>query len=308
MPVDVIGKFLIKLRFFMKCRILYIFIGFQLFISLGFGQERDLFHNQSEIEKKQKDYNKLKSGWNLGLDAEFTVTQTAYQDWEAGGTNLFVWTAGSEGTAIYDTTSWNWATESKLRYGLARQNGKATRKTDDIIDLESVATLKENKLLNPYFSMNFRTQMSAGYKYSDEGSEKISDFLDPGYLTGGVGVGYSPKKSFRTRIGLASRTIITRNYHEYADGENIQTEAGLQWVTHVERKFWDKLLLKSRLKLFSSFDQFEKGNIDWDTLLQFSLTKYIIINMQTYLIYQPEISLRTQLKEILSVGLRYTFI
>jgi len=150
--------------------------------------------------------------------------------------------------------------------------------------------------------------MTAGYKYSEEKNEKISDIFDPANLWCGLGIGYSPTKTFRTRIGLASQTIITRKYNDYADGREIKTDSGLQWVTHVERKFLNHFLFKSRLKAFSSFNNFEKGNIDWDSLLQISLTKYIIINLHTFLIYQPRMSVHTQIKEILSVGLRYSFI
>jgi hypothetical protein len=273
-----------------------------------YGQNDDLFNHEKKIEKKQKDYNKLDRGWNLGLSSELTITQTSYHNWEAGGVNVFVWNTATAGTAIYDTTAWNWATESKIRYGQSRQNSKEPRKTDDLIDFESVVTHKNNQLLNPYASVNFNTQMSPGYRYSDEDKAKISDFFDPAFLFLGLGVGFSPSKTFRTRIGLASRTTFTNHYNDYADGQRIKWESGLQWITHVERRFFSKLLIRSRLKVFSAFTSSEKTNIDWDNLLQLNVLKYLVINFQTYVLYQPEILKRTQLKEVLSIGLRYSFI
>lgn len=268
----------------------------------------DLFSHDKKIAKKQKDYNKLQKGWNLGLNSAFTVTQTAYKDWSPGGSNVFVWTSTLNGTAIYDTTHWNWANESQIVYGYSKQNGEVSRKTNDLIDFESVVTFKKKQYLNPYLSLNFRTQMAPGYKYKDKTKSKISDFFDPAFLTNGLGIGYSPTKMFRTRLGLASQTVFTNKYTDYADGDKIQIDSGLQWVTHAERKLWESLLIRSRLQLFSSFDNIKGGNITWDTLMQASITKYIVVNLQAFMVYDRRVSLRAQFKEVLSIGLRYDFI
>ncbi|NOX87852.1 MAG: DUF3078 domain-containing protein [Calditrichaeota bacterium] len=271
-------------------------------------QNKALLDHLKKIEKKQKNYNKLKPGWNLNLSTSLTVTQTAYHQWASGGSNVFVWVADFNGSAIFDTTNWNWANESKVVFGQSKQNGELSRKTDDLIDFESVLTFKQKKYLNPYVSMNFQTQMAPGYRYEKETRVEISDFFDPAYLTNGIGVGYSPKKTFRTRVGFAARTTFTNEFQNYAKNKKINIESGLQWVTHAERRFWDHFLVRSRLNLFSSFERFEYGNIYWDTLMQASLTKYIIINIQTLVIYDAKVSKKTQVKEVLSVGLKYTFI
>ncbi|APF17830.1 hypothetical protein Calab_2287 [Caldithrix abyssi DSM 13497] len=272
------------------------------------GQNKALFEHLKKVEKKQKNYNKLQPGWNLNLSSTLTVTQTAYHQWAAGGSNVLVWVAGIDGTAILDTVNWNWANESKILFGKARQNGEPARKTDDLIDLESVLTYKKKEFLNPYISLNLRTQMAPGYKYEAERRIKISDFFDPAYFTSGVGVGYSPKKTFRTRIGLAAQTTFAHQFTQYAKDKKWNVESGIQWVTHAERRFWEKLLIRSRLNMFSSFEKFEYGNIFWDTLVQASITKYIIVNIQTLVLYDAKVSKKTQLKEVLSIGIKYTFI
>ncbi len=271
-------------------------------------QQKELFEHEKKIQKKQKKYNQLEPGWNLSLISNVTVTQTAYKKWEAGGSNVFVWATGMDGSAIYDTLQWNWASEMRLKYGNSKQNGQPSRKTDDVVDVESVVTYKENRYLNPYFSLNFLTQMAPGYKYKDDRKETISDILDPAYLTNGLGIGYAPKKTFRTRLGLAGRTVFTRNYNNYADGEQINFESGLQWVTHAERTFREKILLRSKLNLFSPFSDLNFSSIYWDTLIQASITKYIIVNLQTFVVYNKKASPYTQIKEVLSVGLSYRFI
>ncbi len=279
-----------------------------LLIGLAGAQDKELIKHLDQIEKKQKNYNKLRPGWNLNLYSTLTVTQTAYHNWEAGGSNLFVWVAALNNSAIYDTTNWNWANESKVLFGRSKQNGEAPRKTDDLIDIESVLTYKKKEFLNPYVSLNFRTQMAPGYLYEKTGRTKTSDFLDPAYLTNGVGIGYAPKKTFRTRIGFAARTTFAKKFKTYAKNKSVAIESGIQWVTHAERRLWDRIFIRSRLNVFSSFEKLDYRNIYWDTLLQASVTKYIVVNLQTWVLYDPKVSVKTQVKEVLSIGIKYTFI
>ncbi len=271
-------------------------------------QSKQLIQHLKQIEKKQKNYNKLKPGWNLNLSTSLTVTQTAYHQWASGGSNVFVWTGGFHGSAILDTVKWNWANETKVIFGQSKQNGGKPRKTDDLIDFESVLTYKEQKYLNPYISLNLQTQMAPGYKYEKKSRTRISNLFDPAYVTNGIGVGYSPKKTFRTRAGLAVQTTFAREFTNFSKGKKTNIESGLQWVTHAERRFWGHFLVRSRLNIFSSFENFEYGNIFWDTLMQASLTKFIILNLQTFVIYDAKVSKKTQVKEVLSIGLKYTFI
>ncbi len=293
----------------MKYLIICLTVGVVL---MGFGQSfaqnKKLLEHLKQIEKRQKDYNKLQPGWNLNLGVSLTVTQTAYHQWASGGSNVFVWTTGLNGSAILDTTHWNWANEAKIIFGQSKQNGELPRKTDDLIDFESVLTFKKKEYLNPYVSLNFQTQMAPGYKYDKETRVKISDAFDPAYLTNGLGVGYSPKKTFRTRIGLAARTVFANKFPVFDGGKSGSVESGLQWVTHAERRFWGNVLIRSRLNIFSSFENFEYGNIFWDTLMQASLTKYIIVNLQTFVVYDAKVTRKTQVKEVLSIGLKYTFL
>ncbi len=289
-------------------KIIVFFVVIMTLVQPGFAQNKNLLEHLKQIEKKQKNYNKLQPGWNLSLSTSLTVTQTAYHQWAAGGSNVFVWTGGFNGSAIFDTTFWNWANEAKVIFGQSKQNGEAPRKTDDLIDLESVLTYKQKEYLNPYVSLNLQTQMAPGYRYEKENRIQISDTFDPAYLTNGIGIGYAPKKTFRTRFGLAARTTFARKFVNFDQGKKVGVESGLQWVTHAERRFNKYFFVRSRLNLFSSFEKFEYGNIFWDTLMQASLTKYIIVNLQTLVVYNAKVSKKTQFKEVLSIGLKYTFI
>jgi hypothetical protein len=133
-------------------------------------------------------------------------------------------------------------------------------------------------------------------------------FFDPAYLINGLGIGYNPQKTFRTRFGLATRTIVTRYFHDFAEGEAVKFDSGMQWSTFLEKRFNKILLIKSRLQIFSSFNKIEDGNVSWDSNFEAAITKYIVVNLQIYLILDANISPYTQIKEVFSVALKYKII
>ena len=89
------------------------------------------------------------------------------------------------------------------------------RKSADEIRLETVLSLRKEVLVNPYMALSLRTQFAPGYKYSDkENRLQTSDFMDPGYFTQSMGLGYSPFKGLKTRIGFALKETLTRKFPE----------------------------------------------------------------------------------------------
>ena len=288
----------------MKCIVLSLLVC----STLIFAQDKELIDYHKKVEKIQKESEKLKPGWNNQLQSSLTLTQTSYHNWESGGSNVFIWMVNIDGSTILDTTDYSWANYLNLFYGSSVQNGNDSRKTNDLLELESVFSLKNSSLLNPYLSAYFRSQITPGYKYEEDMREKISAFFDPAYLVNGLGVGYEKDRLLRTRIGYASRIVFTQKYNNYADGKEISYNHGLQWVSRIETKLLENILFKTKLDVFSTFDTIKDTNVNWDTLLQASLTDYIVVNLQTLLIYDPKILRKAQIKEVLSVGLSYNFI
>ena len=156
--------------------------------------------------------------------------------------------------------------------------------------------------------MDFRSQFAPGYKYYEEGKEQVSDIFDPAYLVNGIGVGYEKDRLLRTRIGIASRLVFTNRYNSYADGKHIKYDAGLQWVSRVEKNLLDNCIFKTKLDVFTSLEDMREVNLNWDTNLELSVISYVVVNLQTLVVYNPQFSSKAQIKEILSVGLKYDFI
>ena len=66
--------------------------------------------------------------------------------------------------------------------------------------------------------------------------------------------------------------------------------------------------IKSRLNLFSPFEDLRFSSITWDTSVQASVTKYIVVNLHTLMLLDKKASPHTQPKEVLGIGLSYRFI
>ena len=82
-----------------------------------------------------------------------------------------------------------------LGYGLMKEEGNQSVKTDDKIDFSSKYGLKGKGKIYYTLLFNFRTQMTNGYKYPDT-DNAISTFMAPGYLTLALGADYKPNDKF----------------------------------------------------------------------------------------------------------------
>lgn len=191
----------------------------------------------------------------------------------------------------------------------------SSKKSVDEIKLESVFTYKMNLYVNPYLAATGETQFYQGYNYTDTGRVAISNFLDPGYFTQSAGIGFSPNDQFKTRLGAALKETITKKYPvPYADDpetdkvEKTKVEFGAESVTDFSRKLAENILLTSKLELFSNLKGVDQIDVKWDTILSAKVAKYVDVNFNVKLFYDKDISKKRQLKQMLALGLTYSFL
>ncbi len=251
--------------------------------------------------------------WKHALVAQLTLTQVSYTDWSQGGDNALAYALTIDGKEEHDLPKTNWTTTYKFAFGQARLGDKGIRKTDDIINLESVYKYKLDVLVNPYVSLAALTQFTKGYKFDANNiGLEVSDFLDPLYLTEAAGVAFQPIPQVKTRLGLALREVIVRNHYEYtddpatADTEKTKTEGGLQSVTEVNWPINDQVLLTSKLDLFDAFKKMDQIIMRWDNVIAAKLSKVFSMNFSLNLINEAPVTPRTQVRETFALGISYT--
>ncbi len=252
-------------------------------------------------------------GWKHSLVAGLTLTQVAYTDWAQGGDNALAYTFSADGKSANDLEQTNLTNIYKLAFGQARLGSQGLRKTDDIIDLSSVLTIKLNSYVNPYVAATVKTQFAKGFVYDASGNgTQVSQFFDPAYLTQSAGAGIQPSKEVKTRLGIALREIVTNRFNQYADDpatidvEKVSVNGGLESVTNVDWSMDENLLLSSQLELFDPFKHLDEVIVRNTTTLTAKVNKYVTAILNVQVINEKHISPRTQIKEAISLGLSYT--
>lgn len=253
-------------------------------------------------------------GWKRQIAGQFSLAQSTFDNWSQGGDDALAWQASLLTQYNNDQADYNWANTAKLAFGQINSGDTGIRKSVDEIMLESVWSYKLKIEINPYVAAKGETQFTAGYDYKSDPPAQISNFMDPGYITESVGLGYAYQDWIKTRLGFAVRETVTRDYALlYADNpdtaeiEKIKTVPGLESVTDLNLKLTDILLFTSKLEIFSNLKAVDQAIVRWDNLFTASISKWINVGFNIQLLYDKSFSTRRQLKEALTTGITYTF-
>ena len=161
-----------------------------------------------QTQQEQPEY-----GWKKEIVATLNLTQASFDNWKQGGESSLAWQTSLDMNFDLDEEKHGWANSVKFELGFAKIAGEAARKSADDIKMESVYTRKLGHLLNPFVAVTAQTQFVAGFEFDDNDNKmKISKFLDPGYFTQSLGLGYSPGENFKTRLGATLKETITSDF------------------------------------------------------------------------------------------------
>ena len=276
----------------------------------------------------------------LGLN----LSQTALENWAGGGESALAFTALSKlgKTVEKGPRSTAWGIDVAL--GLLRQQG-SWRKTDDRIVLTGQwnAAIK-SKLNGGRLSalIDARTQFLPGYAVVDglpDRSERISDFMSPGYLVGAAG--FAPKQGDRHQFFLSpitgkvtvlmDDTLASVGAFGVPQGQHVRLELGgyLRW--NLKWSLMENVTWTHQIDLFSNYlDSPENIDVNWTGLLELKINASLRTTISTHLIYDNDVLLEkepartetndqgvtveiparigpgTQFKEVLSVGFSYS--
>jgi len=260
----------------------------------------------------QLDTTKLVIGWNHGISASLNLNQVAFSNWSSGGDNSLSYNATVIGKSINDQEKTSWTNNYKFGFGQASLGDQGLKKTDDIIDLESIRDFKPKTYVKPYMSVTFKRQFTTGYEYiGDSIKTPISTFLDPAYSRQAIGIGFIPLPELKTRVGLAVRETFTNMYSRWADDpstpeiERTKIEGGIEWVTEATVTIDDNLLYTSKLETFAAFKTFDKWGIYNDNIVTAKISKLINVTFNVTIRYEEFILAKTQIREGLALGISY---
>jgi hypothetical protein len=282
------------------------------------------------------------TSWKKEGLISLNFTQVSLSNWAAGGQNSIAGLALFNYIDNYNDGKNTWDNAISLGYGLTQNGSDDAIKSEDKIDLAT--KYGRHAFGDWYYSalLGFKTQFTDGFNYPND-SDKISTFMAPGYLTLALGMDYKPNDNFSMFISpLAGRVIFVTDddladagafgvdpaeYNEFGErvekGDNMRFEFGALLKAVYKKDIMENINLLTKLELFSNYRE-DPQNVDvnWEVLLAMKVNKYITVSVSTQLLYDDntiitvdndddgiidEAGPRTQFKEVLGVGLAYTF-
>ncbi len=268
---------------------------------------------------------KKDSSWTLGGMAALNLSQINLSNWAAGGENAIGFDVSFAYSADYKKNKHLWQNRLELAYGLNKTETDGSKKTNDKIYFSSTYGYELAK--NLYFSsmVNFNSQFAKGYDYKAEPKELISRFMSPGYLMGGVGLTWNPKKYFTATFSALSwrGTFVTsdelseQGAYGVTPGKHLFSEMGGNLKLEVNYEFLKNMTIYSRADFFSNYLEDAKNvDVRWDVMLNMKVNKWFSANISTNMIYDNDTKIAQkdgtkgpclQFKEVLGVGFQVNF-
>lgn len=298
------------------------------------------------VEKavQSADENPLDTVHNFMGTLGLNLSQTALENWAGGGESALAFTALSKLGKTVEKGPRSTAWEVDVALGLLRQQG-SWRKTDDRIVLTGQWSAgMQSKLNGGRLSalIDARTQFLPGYAVVDglpDQSQRISDFMSPGYLVGAAG--FAPKQGDMHQFFLSpitgkvtvlmDDTLASMGAFGVPAGQHFRLELGgyLRW--NLKWSLMENVTWTHQVDLFSNYlDSPENIDVNWTGLLELKINASLRTTISTHLIYDNDVMLEkepartetndqgvtvqipartgpgTQFKEVLSIGFSYS--
>ncbi len=267
--------------------------------------------------------------WKTGGLLSLTVNQGALSNWAAGGDKSSLSMASTANLyAFYKKDRHIWDNTIDLAYGMVKTTSLGMRKSDDRIDLVSKYGYQVGKghwYVGALF--NFRSQFAKGYSYPEDKEEVFtSEFMAPAYILLSPTITYQRSDNFSVALSPATaRWVIVNNDSLSAagaygvdPGKKTNTEFGAFASVNYKTKISENTSYQGRLDLFSNYFH-NPRNIDlyMTNILLVKVTKLITVSISLDMIYDDDVGSlddngnlrgpKLQLKELMGVGLSYTF-
>ena len=270
----------------------------------------------------------LTPGWLTSGVFTVNLTQVSLSNWSAGGQSSISGISMFNGQANWQKEGRAWDNTLVLAFGGQQFQDGGAIKIEDRIELLSKYG---RQLKHPWYLSalaQFRTQFTEGF---NEDGTRISHFLAPGYLIGGIGMDYRPSASFSVFLSPATARLVIvqdetlwdplgepdQRVYGVLRGNTTEFEAGaflrLQFSKDLARNF----SFTTRGDAFSNYLRDPQNiKVNWETLWTLKLNEWFGATLNTVLIYDHDTKLprtddegnvtsapMTQFKQTLGIGL-----
>ncbi|MFT5156226.1 MAG: hypothetical protein ACI83I_000769 [Bacteroidia bacterium] len=310
-------------------------------------KEKELIEAQADVDAAAAKVNAIKAQltdlkpivkWRTGGFQALNFNQGSFTNWAQGGINAISVTALGNAFANYKFEKWTWDNNLDMAYGVIKNDGEDLRKNEDKIDLISKVGRSVSNKLSWASIARFESQFDIGYDFNNSSEDRpiISKFLAPAYLKLSIGIDYKPNQYLSLYISpaagkwtivnddsIAALNLYIPSTHE---NPNFRGEFGaLTSMVYQNKRIVKNIGIRSGLELFNNYSDLNKSNrknidVDWQTRIDFSISKYIGVNILTHVKYDHDTKIeydpdgkpgvqgpRTQFKELFGLGFKYKF-
>lgn len=281
--------------------------------------------------------------WTSKNTVGFDLKEIAFVNWSAGGVNAISGLVKGDFMRQYKHENMKFHNELIVRYGLNKQDGVETRKTEDVFQFNSTLSYRTDSISNWSHTTKFSfwTQFTNGYAYPNT-ELAISKPFAPAYTFLGIGFEYNNKEeklnlymspfTFKNTLVLDQRladqgafgvkgAVRDANGNIIDHGKKRKTELGILLTGRYKSEIMKNIMMENQLALYTDYlNKFGNIDIDWRLQVDFVVNEYVKVNVGTHVIYDDDIKTkkqeegvqvivgpRIQLKQMLGIGLVYDF-
>lgn len=288
----------------------------------------------------------LRAGWKAYNRASLDISEVAFVNWNAGGSNSISGLFGMESGRSYKKGHMVWENRVVARMGLNKQQEQSLRKTDDLLELSSRFGFRKDTLTNWYYSANFsfKTQFANGFNYANSDSKTISSFMAPAYLFLGVGTVYGEHieefSAYMSPMTLKSTFVLDQNLANagsfgvtpaefddegniISEGKKYRREFGILLTSGYESEIMENISVRNELSLYTDYlNDFGNFDVDWQVNFRFIVNDFIKASLGSHIKYDNDIKIinenteteedeisgaKVQWKQLLGLGVSIDF-
>ena len=269
------------------------------------------------------------NGWVSGGTIQLLFNQSAFNnEWTGGGTSSIAGNLTLNYNLNYRLDDFFWDNKLLVDYGLTKiKDDEFSRKTSDRLEFNSIVG-KQLQNSNWYYSwfLNFRTQISKGYAFSEDPVSlktvrtETTHFLSPAYLQTGPGMMWKKNDDFVINIAPATaRFIFVDNeftsvpgyldgqYFGVDEGKSSRFEFGASVSAFLKLKLLENVTMENTANFYSNYLD-KPGNVDIDYLMnmQMKINSYLSANLLFQAIYDDNAIAAFQIREVFGLGINYS--
>lgn len=159
------------------------------------------------------------SPWTHGGNVGFNLAQSHFDNWAPGGQDNVNFLGFLKYDCNYKNGNHKWDNGLDLQLGYSYYDlDQKPIKTDDRIFFSSLYGYNIHK--DKWFvtaNLTFQSQFTNGYNYAADSTNRISGFMNPGYVTLGLGIQWVPNEHFKVNIAPVTGRMTIVNDQRLAD-------------------------------------------------------------------------------------------